>query len=240
MYILDEVKILIIVPAFNEEEAIGKTLQRLLKMKKHYRTIDICVINDGSIDQTVQVVNQYPEIILLDLPNNLGIGGAVQTGYKYAYQKEYDIAVQFDADGQHNEEDLVNLLVPIMEGQCDMSVGSRFIRKTDYSGNPLRRMGIYYFQFLIYLLTRQKFTDATSGYRAINRTVIELFAHEYPLDYPEPEVILFLHRKRLRVKEVSVNMMERQGGTSSITPFRSMYYMFKVTLSILMQKVIKE
>lgn len=237
---LHDSKILIIVPAFNEEEAIGNTLERLLTIKAIHPTLDICVINDGSMDQTAQVVRQFPEIILLDLPNNLGIGGAVQTGYKYAHQYGYDIAVQFDADGQHNEADLIKLVNPVLEEQCDMCVGSRFIQKTDYSGNPLRRIGIFYFQFLIYLLTGKKFTDATSGYRAINRKVIELFAHEYPLDYPEPEVILFLNRKKLKVKEISVNMMERQGGASSITPFRSMYYMLKVTLSILMQKVIKE
>lgn len=233
-------KILIIVPAFNEEEAIGNTISKLLTIKENIPNLDICVINDGSSDNTAKVIARYPKVILLDLPNNLGIGGAVQTGYKYAYQNDYDIAVQFDADGQHNEEDLVKLITPIIQGQCDMCVGSRFVRKTEYSGNIMRRVGIYYFQVLIYILTGKKFTDATSGYRAINKKVIKLFSNEYPRDYPEPEVILFLHRKKLQVEEISVNMKERQGGTSSITPIRSIYYMFKVTLSILMQKLIKE
>ncbi|MBU8881148.1 glycosyltransferase family 2 protein [Bacillus sp. FJAT-29790] len=230
---------MIIVPAYNEEEAIGRTLSKLLSIKTSIPTIDICVINDGSKDQTAKVVGLYSDVILLDLPNNLGIGGAVQTGYKYAHHNHYDIALQFDADGQHNEKDLITVLTPIINGECDMCIGSRFVEKTSYTGSRSRRMGIYYFELLLYLLTRQKYTDATSGYRAINRKVISLFADNYPRDYPEPEVILYLHRKKLRVKEISVNMNERQGGTSSITPFRSMYYMFKVTLSILMQKLIK-
>lgn len=237
---LNEKKILIIVPAYNEEEAIEFTLKKLLSLKNTLPLLDICVINDGSRDRTAETVSRFPEIILLDLPYNLGIGGAVQTGYRYAYHNNYDIAVQFDADGQHNEEDLIAVLKPIAAGECDMCIGSRFVEKTDYAGSPFRRAGIYYFEFLLYMLTRKRYTDATSGYRAINQNVIDLFAHDYPRDYPEPEVILYLHRKKLKVKEISVNMKERQGGTSSITPFRSLYYMFKVTLSILMQKLIKE
>lgn len=237
---LAEANILVIVPAFNEEEAIVATLSKLLAIKESIPTVDICVINDGSTDKTADVVRQFPNIILLDLPYNLGIGGAVQTGYKYAHHHNYDVAVQFDADGQHNERDLAAVIKPVLAGECDMCIGSRFVKKTGYDGSSLRRIGIYYFEFLLFLLTRERYTDSTSGYRAINQKVIKIFADSYPKDYPEPEVILFLRRKKLKVKETSVEMNQRQGGASSITPFRSVYYMFKVTLSILMQKLIKE
>jgi glycosyltransferase involved in cell wall biosynthesis len=237
---IDQARTLIIVPAYNEEESIGHTLRKLLSIKKNLPSIDICVINDGSKDQTAQVVRQFEDVVLIDLPYNLGIGGAVQTGYKYAYKMGYDVAVQFDADGQHNEADLIAVIQPIVNGETDMCIGSRFVQKTDYKGSIFRRIGIYYFELLLFLLTGKKYTDATSGYRAINKKVIELFAREYPKDYPEPEVILFLHRKNFRIKEISVHMKQRQGGSSSITPFRSIYYMLKVTLSILMQKLIKE
>ncbi|WP_433744887.1 glycosyltransferase family 2 protein [Falsibacillus pallidus] len=237
---MEEEKILIIVPAYNEEEAIAGTIKKLQALKQTIPTLDVCIINDGSKDRTAEIVKSYPDVTLLDLPYNLGIGGAVQSGYKYAYKNDYDVAVQFDADGQHNEEDLLAVIKPILSGECDMCIGSRFVEKTDYVGNPLRRLGIMYFEFLLYVLTRKKYTDATSGYRAINQKVIKMFAFDYPKDYPEPEVILFLHRRKMKIKEISVNMKQRQGGTSSITPFKSIYYMFKVTLSILMQKLIKE
>ncbi|MBM7649328.1 glycosyltransferase involved in cell wall biosynthesis [Bacillus ectoiniformans] len=240
MSALESMKVLIIVPAYNEADVIQKTIDKLVKLKNTVPSIDICIVNDGSMDETAEIIRMNREVILLDLPINLGIGGAVQSGYKYAEQNGYDIAVQFDADGQHSESDLLAVLEPIALNQCDMCIGSRFVQRTDYSGSLSRRIGIYYFQLLLFLLTKKKYTDATSGYRAINRNVIELFANDYPRDYPEPEVILYLHRKKLRIKEISVHMNQRQGGASSITPFRSIYYMMKVTLSILMQKLIKE
>lgn len=232
--------VLIIVPAFNEEEAIEGTIKKLKKLKEYHNAVDICVINDGSKDRTAEIVGNDSEIILLNLPNNLGIGGAVQTGYKYAHLYGYDVAVQFDADGQHSVEDLVTIVNPVLAGECDMCIGSRFIEKTAYKGSLMRRIGIYYFQCLLYSLTRKKITDATSGYRAVNKKVISLFAQEYPRDYPEPEVIIYLRRKNLKIIEKSVHMHARQGGVSSITPFKSFYYMCKVTLSIVMQKLIKE
>lgn len=237
--IFTEKRVLIIVPAYNEEEAIGKTLENLLKIKNEIPNLDICVVNDGSKDRTAEIVSSYG-VILINLPINLGIGGGMQTGYKYAFVHNYDIAVQFDADGQHNELDLKELLSPIINGQADMVVGSRFVEKTEYRGSHSRRIGIYYFTWLLFLLTRKKFTDPTSGFRAKNRKVIYQFAEQYPRDYPEPEVLINLHRKGIKVQEVSVHMKERQGGTSSITPLKSIYYMMKVTLSILMQKLIKE
>lgn len=230
--------VLIIVPAYNEEEAIGGTIRKLLQLKKQMPNLDICVINDGSKDQTAEIAGDYSGIILLDLPNNLGIGGAVQTGYKYAEQAGYDIAVQFDADGQHNVDDLKTIIRPVADGECDMCIGSRFVEKTDYSGSPFRRAGIFYFERLIHLLSGQKITDPTSGFRAVNREVIELFAESYPSDYPEPEVIIYLRRRKKRIMERTVLMHSRQGGESSITPFKSIYYMAKVTLSIVMQRLV--
>lgn len=236
----EELSILIIVPAYNEEEAIEGTIEKLKQLKTPYGSVDICVINDGSRDRTAEIVGAHPEIILLNLTNNLGIGGAVQTGYRYAYQHGYDIAVQFDADGQHNENDLATIIDPVRLGECDLCIGSRFVEKTAYKGSISRRMGIYYFQNLLLLLTGQKFTDATSGYRAMNRKVIELFTYNYPKDYPEPEVLIYLRRKKMKIVEKSVHMNARQGGVSSITPFKSLYYMVKVTISIIMQKLIRE
>lgn len=231
-------KTLIIIPAYNEEEAIGDTLTRLLELKKHFTTLDICVINDGSQDKTAEIVRTF-NVNLVNLPYNLGIGSAVQTGYKYAYENGYEIAIQFDADGQHNPEDLYKIIQPVAENECDMVLGSRFTEKTEYRGSVSRRIGIFYFTALLKLLTKQTFMDPTSGYRAKNRKVIEIFAHNYPKDYPEPEVLISLKKKGLRIKEISVNMQERQGGESSITPLKSIYYMIKVSLSILMQKIVK-
>lgn len=231
-------KTLIIVPAFNEEEAIEGTLRNLAKLKQHFSNVDICVINDGSKDKTSQLAKRH-DVIVVDLPYNLGIGSAVQTGYKYAYQNGYEIAIQFDADGQHNHEDLLHIIEPLQTGECDMVIGSRFCEKTDYKGAVSRRIGIYYFTVLLKMLTGQTFTDPTSGYRAKNRKVLEVFAHHYPKDYPEPEVLIYLKRKGFRLKEVSVNMKERQGGKSSITPFKSIYYMLKVSMAIVKQKFVK-
>ncbi len=234
-------KVLIIVPAYNEEESIGNTLESLhqtIKTSEYH--IDICVVNDGSKDRTAEIVQSYPEVKLLNLPFNLGIGGAMQTGYRYAYENHYQVAIQFDADGQHNNEELNKIIEPLKSKEADMIVGSRFVLPTDYRGSSLRRVGIVYFMYLLFLLTRQKFTDPTSGFRAINHKIIQEFAHRYPKDYPEPEVLISLHKKGYIIKEKSVKMQARQGGASSITPFKSLYYMIKVTLSIVMQKVIKE
>ncbi|EMR06623.1 Poly-beta-1,6-N-acetyl-D-glucosamine synthase [Bhargavaea cecembensis DSE10] len=234
----ESLKILIIVPAFNEEEAIAGTIGNLLNVRDRFPGLDICVINDGSKDGTADIVRKYPEVVLLDLPNNLGIGGAVQTGYKYADYAGYDIAVQFDADGQHSAAELETIITPVADGECDMCIGSRFVEKTDYSGSPFRRMGIFYFERLIRLLSGQRVTDPTSGFRAVNREIIQLFSEAYPSDYPEPEVIIYLRRKKKRIQEKAVRMHSRQGGESSITPFKSIYYMAKVTLSIVMQRLV--
>ncbi|MGM0941830.1 MAG: glycosyltransferase family 2 protein [Bacillota bacterium] len=232
-------KTIIIVPAYNEEDSIATTLTSLMEIKNKTEKLEVCVVNDGSTDSTEEIIKEF-DIVQLKLPQNLGIGGAVQTGYKYAYNHGYEIAIQFDADGQHNTKDLFELMEPIIEGEEDMVIGSRFLQKTEYKGSITRRIGIYYFYFVLKVLTKKNFTDPTSGYRAINRKVIALFAQNYPKDYPEPEVLMHLNRKKMRIKEVTANMHARQGGASSITPWKSIYYFGKVTLSILMQSIVKE
>lgn len=231
-------RILLIVPAYNEEAVIESTLETLVTFRKEHNHIDICVIDDGSLDNTSLLVQQF-DVILIKLPFNLGIGGAVQTGYMYGHRNNYDIAIQFDADGQHQIEFLKALLTPLLQEDCDMVIGSRFIQKTNYQGSVLRRIGILYFSNFICLLTGKKITDSTSGYRAVNRNVIQYFAHEYPKDYPEPEVLIHLHRKNYTIKEVTVQMTKRQGGKSSITPIKSLRYVVQVSLSILIGKLKK-
>lgn len=237
---INDSKILVIIPAYNEKDSIERTLADLLAFKeeKRFRNLDICVINDGSEDNTATIVKGM-NVILVDLPVNLGIGGAVQTGYKYAYTYGYDLAIQFDADGQHRSSELEKIINPVLHNEWDMCIGGRFVEKTSYRGSLQRRLGIYYFEKIIQLLTGVRVTDATSGFRCINKKVIKLFAKDYPKDYPEPEVIMLLNKRGLKIKEVSVEMSSREMGKSSITPFRSIYYMLKVSLSILIRKIEK-
>ena len=166
--------------------------------------------------------------------NNLGIGGAVQTGYMYAFQNNYDIAIQFDGDGQHDAKYISDLIDAISKGN-DMVIGSRFIEKTEgFKSSFMRRQGIQVLSTLIKICTGKKITDPTSGFRAANRKVIEYFMREYPVDYPEPDTIVKLLKKGYKVKEIPVLMKERKNGKSSITPLKSIYYMIKVCLSIIM------
>lgn len=216
--------ILIIIPAFNEEEAIVQTVQSLLSLGSY----DYLIVNDGSTDRTRKILqeNYYNHVTL---PVNLGIGGAMQTGYKYAERHEYDYAIQLDADGQHNPQDLKKLVNTIQTTNANMVIGSRFVEKTSYKGSYSRRAGIYYFYNMIRIISGVKISDPTSGYRIVDRDVIRYFANEYPVDYPEVEVIVKLTRKKMKIIEVPVEMSSRQGGVSSITPTKSIYYMFKVT-----------
>lgn len=231
---MSDIKVIVIVPAYNEEEAISSTLTHLTQT-----SYDICVINDGSKDRTSEIAKTFTKVHVIDMPFNVGIGSAMQTGYKFAHKNGYDIALQFDADGQHSVEDLEKLIEPIANGEADMVVGSRFLEKTDYKGTITRRIGILYFYQLLKIITGEKFTDPTSGYRAKNKKVIAQFSEKYPKDYPEPEVLVQLKKRKMIIKDISVHMKDRQGGKSSITPFKSIYYMIKVSLSIFMQKIKK-
>ncbi len=230
-------KILVIIPAYNEEANILNTVKSVLKYNKKYKTnYDIIVINDGSKDQTGQICknNQIP---VIDLIQNLGIGGAVQTGYKYAKNHNYDIAIQFDGDGQHDVTYIKDIIQPIIDNKADMTVGSRFIKKTsnNFYSTTMRRLGINVISFVIKLVTHKKIYDTTSGFRACNKEVINIFANDYPIEYPEPISTVDLLKQNYSVEEVPVLMKERVAGKSSITPFKSAYYMINVILAIIIR-----
>lgn len=226
-------KLLIIIPAYNEQENIIKTIQDI---KTHIPGTDYIVINDCSKDNTREILRQE-NAPYIDLPVNLGIGGGVQTGYRYALEYGYDIAVQFDGDGQHDAAYIKALIVPIESGQADVTIGSRFVKNEGFQSSVMRRLGIRFLSGLIYLLCGVKVKDVTSGMRAVNRVMIEKFAWDYAQDYPEPEAILSSGRAHARILEVPVQMRERQGGKSSINTVRSMYYMIKVSIALVLCKV---
>ena len=226
-------RVLIIIPAYNEEKNIEALLDNL---EKNYSEYDYLVVNDCSRDSTPNILKGRGASFL-DLPVNLGIGGGVQSGYIYAKENGYDIAVQMDGDGQHLPEYLKDIITPVAEGRSDACVGSRFIKCEGFQSSAMRRLGINILSFLIRLLTGQKVTDVTSGFRAVNRDVIELFASEYAQDYPEPEALVVSAVNGFKTIEVPVKMQERLGGTSSINGFKSVYYMIKVSLSIIVSKL---
>lgn len=229
-------KILIIIPAYNEEASLPGVIQDI---REHTPAADVLVVNDGSYDATALVARKLG-VPALDLPFNLGIGGAMQAGYLYAERNAYDIAVQFDGDGQHLAGEIIKLLEPLEAKKADLVVGSRFLVIGRYKTPVFRKMGIGIFSFILSRILGTTVTDSTSGFRAANRRVIEFFAHTYPDDYPEVEALVLLHKVGLRMAEVPVAMRERTGGRSSITPIRSLYYMTKVLMAIfidLMKKV---
>ncbi|MBC9786066.1 glycosyltransferase family 2 protein [Heliobacterium chlorum] len=231
---MEKKKVLIIIPAYNEQNSIPTVLRKIQALPEHY---DIVVINDGSKDNTSQAARDVGSVTVIDLPHNLGIGGAMQTGYIFAHRRGYDIAVQVDADGQHNPDDLPRLLAPLLRGDVNMTVGSRYVEKTAYRSTIMRRLGMVIFSLVVSLITGQKFTDTTSGYRAVDREIIAFYARNYPTDYPEVEALVLLKRAGFRIAEVSVGMDARQAGTSSITPVKSIYYMIKVLLAIMINVV---
>jgi glycosyltransferase involved in cell wall biosynthesis len=223
-----EKKLLVIIPAYNEEGSVGKVIE---EVKIHLSQVDILVVNDGSADLTSEKAKSSGATVV-DLPFNLGIGGAMQAGYKYAWAKGYDIAIQVDADGQHDPKEIPKLLHALKEKRVDMVIGSRFLGDSEFKSSMTRRMGISVLSKVISTIARQKITDPTSGFRAVNRKAIRLFASDYPQDYPEPEVVVLLHQCGLKMGEVPVGMSKRYSGESSITKIRSIYYMVKVLLAI--------
>jgi glycosyltransferase involved in cell wall biosynthesis len=223
-----EMRVLIIIPAYNEEKNLPKLL---LELKQKYPLYDVVVINDCSKDNTLKVCRDL-NIAVVDLPANLGIGGAVQTGYRYANYKEFDVAVQVDGDGQHNP-DYIEVLVEGIKNGSNICIGSRFIEHEGFQSSLTRRAGIRFFSNLIRFVTKQNITDPTSGFRACDKSAIRLFAGDYPKDYPEPETIVSACRHNLKITEVPVVMNERKAGKSSITAFKSIYYMIKVSMAII-------
>lgn len=222
-------KVLIIIPAYNEAENIVHVVKHMMEQAPQY---DYLVINDGSTDATLSLCRRE-NFHYLDLAINMGIGGAVQAGYIYACKNGYDIAVQMDGDGQHDIAYLDKILEPIMKKEADVVIGSRFLEKEGFQSSFSRRMGINVLSFLILLTTGRRIMDVTSGYRAVNRMFIEIYSKDYPMDYPEPEAIVAAFMHLGKVKEIPVQMRAREGGTSSITFKKSIYYMIKVTLAIL-------
>lgn len=224
-------KSLVIIPAYNEEKSIGKTVQDIVENAPEF---DYVIVNDCSKDATLEVCRKKG-MHVLNLPINLGIGGAVQTGYLYAYKNHYDFAIQFDGDGQHDAKYLHEMRDYMIKHGTDMLIGSRFINREGFQSSSMRRFGIRYFSMLIKLLTGAKVTDPTSGMRMVNRDIIEIYANCYPKDYPEPESVVAILRQHKKVEEYPVIMREREEGVSSISPKKSIYYMVKVTLAILVE-----
>ena len=222
-----EKRVLLIIPAHNEEDSIEKVLQSI----KGY---DYIIINDGSTDNTAEILEKT-NANHINLCFNLGIGGAVQTGYQYALDNNYDIAVQFDADGQHDASSIQSLIQPIINEGADLTIGSRFIRKNsdNFKSSFMRRVGIHLISNVIFLLSKKRIYDTTSGFRAANRKVIKHFANNYPREYPEPVSDFELIKLGYTIKEVPAKMHERTTGKSSIHSWKSAYYVANVILSII-------
>jgi glycosyltransferase involved in cell wall biosynthesis len=227
-----KLKCLIIVPAFNESKSVGKLVRRLNQMLPDF---DVLVIDDGSTDDTVRQVPSIASVV--SLPFNLGIGGAMQTGYRFAALHRYDIAVQVDGDGQHRPAEVRKLVEALLAQNADLVVGSRFLSTPTFVPSWPRMTGIRVLSTWIRLLTGLKITDCTSGFRAVNRRVIRAYAHWYPEDYPEPEVVLLLHRSRFKVNEIPARMRRRMYGRSSISLARGIFYVLKVCTCLLLDMV---
>ena len=222
-------RVLAIIPAYNEAGSVGDVVRAI---KRERPGTDVAVVDDGSRDATA-VEARNAGAVVLQLPFNLGIGGAVQTGYKYAWDNGYDIAIQVDADGQHPPGEMDKVIGPVERGEADMVIGTRFREDGGFKSSALRRVGIALFAGLVSLIIRERVTDTTSGFRAVNRKGIALFESDYPQDYPEVETQALAHRHGLRLHEVPVTMAERQAGESSIKVWGSFLYVVKVTLALL-------
>lgn len=226
-------KVLIIIPAYNEQENIEKVVKSVEDNCPEY---DYLIVNDCSTDNTAEICKNN-NFNYIDLCCNLGIGGGVQSGYIYAYRNGYDCAIQIDGDGQHDPQYISRLVDPIEKGEADIVIGSRFIDYEGFQSSGMRRFGINFLSALIKAVCGAKVKDVTSGFRAANRKFIEFFSKEYADDYPEPEAIVATKLNGARILEVPVVMNEREGGTSSISPLKSVYYMIKVSLAILLYRI---
>ena len=233
-------KVLVIIPAYNEEGNILNTCTNIEKVKSKLDfTLDYIVINDGSTDNTASICKEN-KLPMINLVHNLGIGGGVQTGYKYAFKNNYDIAIQFDGDGQHDAEYIKNLVEPIASGEANMTIGSRYISElSEFKSTAMRQIGIKVLSLILKVMSGKKIYDMTSGFRAANKDIIKLFAMDYPNDYPEPETNVVVVKKGYKVKEIPVKMHEREHGKSSITPLKSIYYMIKVSYAMVVRSIIE-
>jgi len=230
--------IIVLVPAYNEEKALPATLAQLAELFDASR---IVVINDGSTDATSAVARRAG-VRIIDLPANKGIGVAMQTGYRFALREGFKYAIQCDGDGQHPPREISRIISDMERTGAEMVIGSRFVdsRREGFKSLILRRVAIRFFSGWINILTGLRIYDVTSGFRLVSERAIQLFAEEYPFDYPEPESIILLTRKRLKVIETPVSMRARQGGVSSIGFLAGLYYMVKVTLGLALTKLRRE
>ena len=226
-------KVILIIPAYNEEENILRVCKELEE-----KGIEYVVINDGSKDNTAKILDEN-KLNHVDLVENLGIGGAVQTGYKYALENGYDIAIQFDGDGQHDANYVKEICKEIENNKCNICIGSRYLDDTTsgFKSTAMRRLGKNIISVLIKMFWKVIITDPTSGFRAVDKNVIEIFAEDYPSDYPEPESIVTILKHDLKVLEVPVNMKERIGGKSFVNPWTSIKYMVKVSFAIIIDSI---
>ena len=222
--------LLAVIPAYNEQANIIRVIR---DVQRELPAADILVVNDGSTDRTAEAARTVDGIKVIDLPCNLGIGGAMQTGFKYAMAAGYAYVVQIDGDGQHLPGEVPKLLETMQETRCDMVIGSRFLEVESFRTTWCRRLGIKVFDLLFRALVNLRITDSTSGFRLYNRKSLEVLSRYYSSDYPEPDAIVLLNKSGLKVCEVGVAMREREHGCSSITPLKSPYYMAKVILTIL-------
>lgn len=225
-------RVAIVIPCYNEEANIAKLLAELRQLKIDGVSLTALPVNDHSKDDTLAEIRKETSVYL-NLPVNLGIGGAVQSGFKYAKKNNFDIAIQFDGDGQHPANEIKNLIQPIINNEADVVIGSRFIEKQGFQSTLMRRTGIKYFKNLNKFLLGITVNDSTSGFRALNKKALDIVCEYYPDEYPEPEAIVLYALNDLKIKEIPVEMYERQGGQSSIRSFSSIYYMIKVSLGIL-------
>lgn len=229
----NKVHVALVIPCFNEEDTVLALYDEISRTSfPKGIAVTPVFINDCSTDNTRQIFREH-QMTFIDLPVNLGIGGAVQAGYKYAFRNGYDIAVQMDGDGQHPPSELHKILKLITDGETDVAIGSRYLTKEGFQSSSLRRTGINYFRWLNKKLVGVTVYDSTSGYRALNRRALELVSGYYPDEYPEPEAIVLYALHGLSIRETAVIMRERQGGRSSIRAYKTVYYMFKVTLGII-------
>lgn len=225
--------VLVIIPCYNEEANIQRVVQHLIDTCPD---VDYLVVNDCSTDRSEAILKEN-HFNYVSLPVNVGIGGGVQTGYRYARDNGYKIAVQMDGDGQHSPEYLENVIAPVRSGKLDQCIGSRFLEKEGFQSSLLRRFGIRFLSVLIYLLSGVKVHDVTSGFRATGLELTAFFADHYAADYPEPEAIMTATLAGFKIGEAPVIMNERLGGTSSIRSFKSVYYMVKVSLALIIDRI---
>lgn len=227
--------ILVIIPAYNEADNIVGVVTSIHSL---YPEFDVLVVDDGSLDNTAEMARSTLCAEVISLPYNIGIGGSVQTGFKYARKYQYQYAIQFDGDGQHLVGEIRKILEPVIAGTADCVIGSRFVQNgANYRPDIIRKLGIYILRLFSFLFVQQRISDQTSGFRAYNRKCISLLADNYPKDYPEPEVIILLGRHQLIIKEIYTQMRERQGGVSSISIWQGPYYIIKVLLAMSMARL---